>query len=105
MRFHQFARTSGSTEPGVSRACESRPQLVLGLHSPDTVYEVTIMGKTTSTEDQDQDHDQAASVRFRKLPERIRPQDMIATQETDPPPDPTMGRDSERDFMLRNAGF
>ena len=46
----------------------------------------------------------AASTRFRKLPERIRPEDMIATQETEPPPDPTMGRDSERDFMLRNAG-
>lgn len=47
----------------------------------------------------------ASSARFRKLPERIPPEDMIATQETEPPPDPTMGRDSERDFMLRNAGF
>lgn len=45
-----------------------------------------------------------ASARFRKLPERIRPQDMIAVQETEPPPDPTLGRDTERDFMLRNAG-
>lgn len=52
------------------------------------------------------DQDESASLaRFRRLPERIRPQDMIATQETEPPPDPTMGRDSERDFMLRNAGF
>lgn len=46
-----------------------------------------------------------SSARFRKLPERIPPEDMIATQETEPPPDPTMGRDPERDFMLRNAGF
>ena len=46
-----------------------------------------------------------SSDRFRKLPERIRPEDMIAVQETEPPPDPTMGRDPERDFMLRNAGF
>lgn len=46
-----------------------------------------------------------ASARFTKLPERIRPEDMTTTQETEPPPDPTMGRDAERDFMLRNAGF
>jgi hypothetical protein len=30
---------------------------------------------------------------------------MVAVQETEPPPDPAMGRDPERDFMLRNAGF
>lgn len=60
------------------------------------------MVEATSSED----HQQAGSIaRFRKLPARIRPEDMIATQETEPPPDPTMGRDSERDFMLRNAGF
>jgi len=59
------------------------------------------MVEATSTAD----HKEAASsARFRKLPERIRPEDMIATQEAEPPPDPTMGRDSERDFMLRNAG-
>ena len=46
-----------------------------------------------------------SSARFRKLPERVRPEDMIAVQETEPPPDPTMGRDPERDFMLRNASF
>lgn len=52
-----------------------------------------------------EDHERAASsTRFGKLPERIRPEDMIATQDTEPPPDPTMGRDTERDFMLRNAG-
>ena len=56
---------------------------------------------TTSTADQDKT---ASSARFKKLPERIRPEDMIAVQETEPPPDPTMGRDPERDFMLRNAG-
>ena len=52
------------------------------------------------------DRDKAPSyARFHKLPARIRPEDMIAVQETEPPPDPTMGRDTERDFMLRNAGF
>jgi len=60
------------------------------------------MTETASTADQNA---LAPSTRFRKLPERIRPEDMIAAQETDPPPDPTMGRDCERDFMLRNAGF
>jgi len=69
---------------------------------PDTVYEVTIMVEKTNAADQDK---LASSARFRKLPERIRPEDMISFQETEPPPDPTMGRDPERDFMLRNAGF
>ena len=59
------------------------------------------MVEPTSTSDQDES---ASSERFRRLPERIRLEDMIAAQETEPPPDPTMGRDSERDFMLRNAG-
>jgi len=58
--------------------------------------------ETTATAGQDQP---VPSARFRRLPERIRPEDMTAAQETEPPPDPTMGRDSERDFMLRNAGF
>jgi len=60
------------------------------------------MVETGHVADQDKP---AASNRFRKLPERIKPEDMIASQETEPPPDPTMGRDPERDFMLRNAAF
>jgi len=59
------------------------------------------MVETTRTAGQDAS---TSTARFRKLPERIRVEDMIATQDTDPPPDPTMGRDTERDFMLRNAG-
>jgi len=59
------------------------------------------MVETTRTADHD---GSTSTARFRKLPERIRVEDMIATQETEPPPDPTMGRDTERDFMLRNAG-
>ena len=59
------------------------------------------MVEATSPAEQDA---MASSTRFKKLPERIRIEDMIATQETEPPPDPTMGRDCERDFMLRNAG-
>ncbi|MFL6137783.1 MAG: hypothetical protein ACJ74O_08300 [Frankiaceae bacterium] len=42
--------------------------------------------------------------RFRTLPPRTRLEDTVAVQEVSPPADPTMGRDPERDFMLRNAG-
>jgi hypothetical protein len=42
--------------------------------------------------------------RFRRLPAPVAPEDMIATQEPEPAPDPTMGRDPDRDFMLRYAG-
>jgi hypothetical protein len=64
--------------------------------------EATTMDEATGSEDA---KGSAPSARFRKLPERIPPEDMIAIQETEPPPDPTMGRDPERDFILRNAGF
>jgi len=50
-------------------------------------------------------NESASSARFGRLPERVRVEDMIAAQATEPPPNPTMGRDPERDFMLRNAGF
>ena len=45
-----------------------------------------------------------AAARFKKLPERILPEDMIETQETEPPQDPEMGRDTDHDFMMRNVG-
>ena len=45
-----------------------------------------------------------SSARFRTLPEHIRLEDTISTQEVDPAPDPTMGRDTELEFLLRNAG-
>jgi hypothetical protein len=69
----------------------------------DTVYEGTIMVETSETADKDKPA--SSSARFKRLPERIPVEDTIATQETEPPSDPTMGRDTERDFMLRNAGF
>ena len=41
---------------------------------------------------------------YAKLPERIRPEDMIAEQVAGAPGDPTLGgRDPERDWLLRNA--
>ncbi|HEX3785986.1 MAG TPA: hypothetical protein VHX38_40560 [Pseudonocardiaceae bacterium] len=39
--------------------------------------------------------------RYRHLPEHIRLEDTITTQETEPAPDPRGGQDTERDFMLR----
>lgn len=44
------------------------------------------------------------SERFRVLPEHVNLDDTIATQDTDPPPDPTMGRDAELAWLLRTAG-
>ena len=42
---------------------------------------------------------------YAKLPDRIRPEDMVAEQATRDPGDPTLGgRDSERDWLLRYAG-
>ena len=45
-----------------------------------------------------------AENRWRSLPTGIRLEDTIATKESDPPPDPQVGRDTERDFMLRYSG-
>lgn len=54
----------------------------------------------TSRTDQDVP---ARSERFRELPESVRLDETVATHETRPVPDPAGGRDTERDFMLRNA--
>ncbi|MEP7035471.1 MAG: hypothetical protein ABI934_07780 [Actinomycetota bacterium] len=43
--------------------------------------------------------------RFKTLPKHIPLKDTISTKDPDAPPDPTMGRNPEVDFMLRNAGF
>jgi len=42
---------------------------------------------------------------FTHLPERVRPEDMVASQQVEPPEDPQGGRDTETEFMLRYAGF
>ena len=36
---------------------------------------------------------------------RVRPEDMVTSQQVTPPPDPRGGRDTEQDFVLRHAGF
>lgn len=55
------------------------------------------MGKM-SHEDQHEAQD------FRRLPEPIRLEDTVTTQEAREVPDPTMGRDAETEWLLRNAG-
>jgi len=42
--------------------------------------------------------------RFKRLPERIEPEDMVESQPTAPPRDPEGGRDTDRDFMIRYGG-
>jgi hypothetical protein len=42
---------------------------------------------------------------FHRLPERVRPEDLVTTQQAFPPEDPRAGRDTETEFLLRNAAF
>ena len=36
---------------------------------------------------------------------RTRPEDMVTTHEVEPPPDPEGGRNTDMEFMTRNAGW
>lgn len=38
---------------------------------------------------------------FRRLPEPVRPEDTVTSQDTAALPDPEAGRDTDRDFLLR----
>ncbi|MDM7830503.1 heme biosynthesis protein HemY [Cellulomonas edaphi] len=42
--------------------------------------------------------------RYRVLPEPVRLVDTVALVDTTTAPDPQMGRDTETEFLLRNAG-
>lgn len=50
------------------------------------------------------DDSSAPTSRYAVLPEPVRLEDTIASVETEAAPDPLMGRDTETEFMLRNAG-
>ena len=52
-----------------------------------------------------QERRQHALPDFTHLPEPVRIADTATTQEVDPAPDPQGGRDTETEFVLRNAGF
>lgn len=43
--------------------------------------------------------------RFKELPAPIRLEDTIAEVDTRNVPDPEGGRNTDRDFLIRNAGF
>ncbi|WP_392542574.1 hypothetical protein [Oryzobacter telluris] len=51
----------------------------------------------------DEEHDLEHRVHV-DLP-RVRPEDMVTTQPVTPAQDPRGGRDTETEFLLRNAGF
>jgi len=42
---------------------------------------------------------------FSHLPDRLRPEEMTTTEPVEDARDPRGGRDTETEFMLRNAGF
>jgi hypothetical protein len=48
--------------------------------------------------------DEAGRERFKHLPERVKPEDMVTTQPVSDAPDPEGGRDTDRDFMIRYSG-
>ncbi len=55
--------------------------------------------------DQEQEHDSTAEAdpqRFKKLPDHVRLEDTVATQDTRMARDPEDGRDTDRDFMFRH---
>ncbi|MGA8994719.1 MAG: hypothetical protein WB441_10485 [Nocardioidaceae bacterium] len=45
-----------------------------------------------------------ASGRWRRLPDPIRREDTVVGQESGSAPDPDVGRNPDREFMLRHAG-
>ena len=47
---------------------------------------------------------ETGSERFKHLPEPVKPEDTVESQDTEPPHDPEGGRDTDRDFMIRYAG-
>ena len=53
------------------------------------------------TDDTARDGALQASDRYRTLSERIKPEDYVESQPASPAKDPEMGRDTNRDFMLR----
>ena len=58
------------------------------------------------------EHDQPAAASSPKMADRVhvdlprvRPEDMVTTQQVDPPGDPEGGRNTDMEFMTRNAGW
>jgi hypothetical protein len=47
---------------------------------------------------------ESGSQRFKRLPEPVKLEDTVESQETDAARDPEGGRDTDRDFMIRYSG-
>lgn len=47
---------------------------------------------------------ESGAERFKRLPARIKLEDMVESQATEPARDPDGGRDPNRDFMIRYSG-
>jgi hypothetical protein len=58
-----------------------------------------VTGGSTDTGDSAEDAE-----RYKHLPEPVRIEHTVASQETRPARDPEDGRDTNRDFMIRYAG-
>ena len=59
---------------------------------------------SSRTQRSDADEGRAVPARFRHLPERVDPSTWVEELPSEDPEDPEAGRDTDRDFMLRNAG-
>jgi hypothetical protein len=47
---------------------------------------------------------ESGAQRFKRLPEPVKLEDTVESQETDAARDPEGGRDTDRDFMIRYSG-
>lgn len=61
------------------------------------------MGEHQSERDSATEPESGAQ-RFKKLPEPVKLEDTVESQETDAARDPEGGRDTDRDFMIRYSG-
>ena len=48
--------------------------------------------------------DRPGASAYRRLPDPVRLEDTVAVKDASPVPDPTSGRDTETEFLLRYAG-
>lgn len=58
-----------------------------------------------SEEPEELDESDKSEGRYSVLPAHVPIEDTIPTKETSPAPDPEMGRNTKREFLLRYGGF
>jgi hypothetical protein len=52
----------------------------------------------------DEPGSESGSQRFKRLPDHVKLEDTVESQDTHVPRDPEGGRDTDRDFMIRYSG-